>query len=321
MSARRVGAGVLLLAAMWLQACSGGTARPTPEEAHGTPAPVASVGAVAQTATAAVAVEVKTPPVAIPVSAQVPNDIHEMALLASAIVPDLPAASAGTTAPAGQAASRAVRVTGARARTVDRASTTERRVALTFDAGADRGYTEQILDTLRVAGVKASFGITGQWAEANPDLVRRMVADGHHLINHTYSHDSFTGFSTGRGPKPAAARARELAQTEQAVQRIAGASTKPYFRPPYGDLDRSVAEDVYAEGYEVVAMWTVDSQGWNGLSRSAIEARCLRMAAPGAIYIFHVGSAAQDGPALPAVIDGLRERGFQMGTLDWLLRQ
>ena len=211
------------------------------------------------------------------------------------------------------------RVAGSRARVVDRVQTTEMRVALTFDAGADRGYAESILDTLRAAQVRASFGMTGQWAEANPDLLRRMAAEGHHFINHTQTHDSFTGFSTGRGPKTAEARVRELDLTEAAVQRIANATTKPYFRPPYGDMDGSVSEDVYGSGYDIVAMWTVDSLGWNGLSRSGIEERCLRLAGPGAIYIFHVGAAAQDGPALPAVIDGLRRQGYQMGPLDWLL--
>jgi len=317
MSARRAGLGALLLAAAALLACNGGgAAAPAPAEARATPPAAASLGTIVQAA-ATPAADTK----AVTAGARIPDDVHEMALLAGAVV-DLPATSAAAPpASAGSMASRAVRVAGARAQTVDRAPTAEKRVALTFDAGADRGYTEQILDTLRAARVKASFGVTGQWAEANPDLLRRIVADGHHLINHTYSHDSFTGLSTGRGPKTAEARAKELAQTEQAVQRIASVSTKPYFRPPYGDMDASVAEDVYAQGYDVVAMWTVDSQGWNGLSRSGIEARCLRMATPGAIYIFHVGSAAQDGPALPAVIEGLRERGYQMGTLDWLLKQ
>ncbi|HEY2593413.1 MAG TPA: polysaccharide deacetylase family protein, partial [Chloroflexota bacterium] len=72
-------------------------------------------------------------------------------------------------------------------------------VALTFDAGADRGYAEAILDTLKTEGVPASFGMTGQWAQANPDLVQRMVAEGHRLINHTWEHRSWTGLSDQRG--------------------------------------------------------------------------------------------------------------------------
>ncbi|MBM4411322.1 MAG: polysaccharide deacetylase family protein [Chloroflexi bacterium] len=302
MSARRIMLMRALAIGVLATACQGGSDVPDSRVPRATPPPTAYIG------TLAVASAPSVTPDAV-------DAAYEMTRTASMDLAELPRVSAAAAA----ATPRAVRVAGARARMVDRGPATEPRVALTFDAGADRGYAEQILDTLRDAGVRASFGMTGQWAEANPELVRRMVAEGHHFINHTYSHDSFTGFSTGRGPKSSEARARELAMTEQAIQRIAGVSTKPYFRPPYGDIDASVIEDVQAQGYDIVAMWTVDSQGWNGLSRAGIEARCLRAAAPGAVYIFHVGSAAQDGPALPAVIDGLRKQGYQMGTLDWLL--
>lgn len=287
------------------------------------PAQTAYIGVIATPALATASLPPSAPPAVVTnaslVAAAYPEALEQARAASAAVeavtlVPSAPPARAA--ASAAQAATRAV---SARARVIDRVPTTDRRVALTFDAGADRGYAEQILNTLRAANVRASFGMTGQWAEANPDLLRRMVAEGHHLINHTQSHDSFTGLSTGRGPKPAAARARELQLTEEAVQRIGGVTTKPYFRPPYGDMDATVSEDVYAQGYDVVAMWTVDSLGWNGLSRTGIEERCLRLAAPGAVYIFHVGSAAQDGPALPTVIEGLRRQGYQMGTLDWLL--
>lgn len=309
MSAPRIVIVAALVAGALSAACASSTPPPASEPARATPPPTAYIG------TLAAAPASSTPP-------EVVDDLYEMVRIASIAVVEAPPVlpSVPPSGPTAVATPRAPRAGGTRARVVDRAATADKRVALTFDAGADRGYAEQILNTLRDAGVHASFGMTGQWAEANPDLLRRMVADGHHLINHTQTHDSFTGHSTGRGPKSAEARARELAMTEQAVQRIAGVSTKPYFRPPYGDLDATVSEDVYAQGYDVVAMWTVDSQGWNGLPRAGIEARCLRAAAPGAVYIFHVGSAAQDGPALPGVIEGLRTQGYQMGTLDWLLR-
>src|SRR4051794_40648455 len=69
-------------------------------------------------------------------------------------------------------------------------------IALTFDAGADRGYAPQILRTLEKNHVQASFGMTGRWAKLNPDLVRRMAHDGDMFINHTYDHRSFTGLTT-----------------------------------------------------------------------------------------------------------------------------
>ncbi len=308
---RRVAALTLVLAGALAGGCGSYVppeASPTPRE---TPPPTAYIGAIT-TPTAAAAGTPGSVPVAVDSTPQA-VEAREQARAASPSMPDPPIVAQSAPSPI------VPRVAGSRARVVDRVPTTEMRVALTFDAGADRGYAESILDTLLTAHVRASFGMTGQWAEANPDLLRRMAAEGHHFINHTQTHDSFTGFSTGRGPKSAEARVHELDLTEAAVQRIANATTKPYFRPPYGDMDGSVSADVYGSGYDIVAMWTVDSLGWNGLSRSGIEERCLRLASPGAIYIFHVGAAAQDGPALPAVIDGLRRQGYQMGPLDWLL--
>jgi len=183
-------------------------------------------------------------------------------------------------------------------------------VALTFDAGADAGYTSQILDTLSANGIVAGFGMTGRWAEQYPQLLGRIVDEGHELINHSYDHQSFTGYSTDSEPLSQAGRWAQLDRTEAIVQQLTGATTLPYFRPPYGDYDASVNADVGARGYRYNVMWTVDSLGWNGLSADEIVARCLSLAEPGAVYIFHVGSQSQDGPALQRVIDGLRAAGY-----------
>ncbi len=102
-------------------------------------------------------------------------------------------------------------------KTVYKLGTTSKVVALTFDAGADAGYAGQILDTLKAQGVKATFGITGKWAEANPALFRRMVNEGHGLINHTYSHRSFTGYSTGSRALTYQERSDELYKTQSVV--------------------------------------------------------------------------------------------------------
>jgi peptidoglycan/xylan/chitin deacetylase (PgdA/CDA1 family) len=196
---------------------------------------------------------------------------------------------------------------------------TRRSVALTFDAGADRGYAEKILDILLYAGVPASFGMTGVWAEQNPDLVQRMVLEGHRLINHTYDHSSFTGLSTSRRPLTADQRRAQLERAERIIVELTGQSTKPLFRSPYGDTDAGVLRDIAGAGYAYNVLWTVDSRGWMGYSAGAIIERCLRLAEPGAIYVMHVGAAAQDGPALPAIIVGLRDAGYTFETVDRLL--
>jgi peptidoglycan/xylan/chitin deacetylase (PgdA/CDA1 family) len=191
-------------------------------------------------------------------------------------------------------------------------------VALTFDAGADRGYAEDILDRLAEEHVVASFGITGNWARANPDLVRRMAADGHLVFNHTLDHRSFTGLSDSLGGLSAAARRTELDQADAIIAPLIGHSTRPFYRLPYGDDDARVAGDVAPDGYTRKIGWTIDSLGWRGVAVQDILARCLKLAAPDAVYVFHVGRASQDGPALAGLIAGLRERGFGFARADQL---
>jgi peptidoglycan/xylan/chitin deacetylase (PgdA/CDA1 family) len=196
------------------------------------------------------------------------------------------------------------------------ASGTTGGVALTFDAGADRGYTQDILDLLQTEHVVASFGITGQWAKANSDLVRRMAADGHMVFNHTLDHRSFTGVSDARGGLSATRRRAELEDADAIIAPLLGHSTQPWYRLPYGDDDAQVAADVRPAGFTRKVGWTVDSLGWRGSQATAIVARCLSLAAPGAVYVFHVGRASQDAIALPQVIQGLRDRGFSFHRID-----
>jgi peptidoglycan/xylan/chitin deacetylase (PgdA/CDA1 family) len=199
-----------------------------------------------------------------------------------------------------------------RAATITQLDTSRKVVALTFDAGSDAGYASRILDTLKANAVKASFGMTGKWAEAHPALLRRIVREGHTVMNHTYSHRSFTGTA----PLSYKQRSAELRKTESAVQRIAGVSTKPYFRPPYGAYDASVLEDVYTLGYKYNVMWSTDSLGWKGYTKKQILRRVLDGRKPGAIYLFHVGSQSKDGPALQSIISELRKRGYGFVTIN-----
>lgn len=193
---------------------------------------------------------------------------------------------------------------------VARGSGARRVVALTFDAGSDTGHTAAILDRLAAEGIKASFGVTGRWVDANPGLTARIAREGHQLVNHTYDHKSFTGYSTGTAPLTRAQRFDQISRAETAIRSAAGVGTSGWFRPPYGDIDASVLADVGAAGYRYVAMWTVDSLGWKGITAAEITDRCLDRAVPGAIYLFHVGEASADVDALPAIIAGLRADGY-----------
>ncbi len=198
-------------------------------------------------------------------------------------------------------------------------------VSYTFDAGADLGYTSQILDFSKSKNIKLSFGLTGKWVDANPTYVQRMANEGHHIFNHTWSHDSFTGFSTRTSAMSPARRTDELVRTDNRIKSLTGQSTKPYFRPPYGDYDNGVLRDIGANGYSKNVMWSVDSIGWKGLTATQI---CNRVVGAmdadaykgnGYIILFHVGAQSQDANALPCITTALKARGFSFGTVPQVL--
>jgi len=195
-----------------------------------------------------------------------------------------------------------------------RGNTSRKMVALTFDAGADAGYTASILTTLKNNGIKASFGLTGDWVNNNQSLTKRVVADGHELINHTLKHNSYTGLSTGETLSPAQ-RLSHLEATEKIFKEVTGRTTKPLWRPPYGDYDAGVLRDVGADGFSKTIMWDIDSFGWNGYSTDQIYWRVVNNVQNGSIILFHVGSQSQDANALQRIINTLRTRGFSFGTV------
>ncbi len=195
---------------------------------------------------------------------------------------------------------------------VSRFNTTSPVIALTFDAGSDRGYAAQILDTLKSNGIHATFGMTGQWAQQNPDLVKRMVNEGNVLMNHSWDHPDFTTISSTE-------IASQLQRTDSLIKSLTGTSTIPYFRPPYGAYNQAVLDAVAANGYRYSIMWTVDTLGWKGASVAEIRQRVINAAAPGAIVLMHVGEASQDAAALQGVINDLRSRGYRFATVNDML--
>ncbi len=205
------------------------------------------------------------------------------------------------------------------AQRITRGDPTRHRVAFTFDAGSDPGRTRDILDLLAQRGITASFGLCGRWAAANPGLTRAIAAAGHHLVNHTDEHRSFTGASTGAAPLSPEERRQALQRADDTIRSLTGRTTRPWFRPPYGDTGASVDADVAAAGYRFDVLWTVDSLGWKGLPPDDVVTRCLERAENGTIYLFHVGSASTDADALLAIIDGLRARGFEIGSVPFVL--
>lgn len=201
---------------------------------------------------------------------------------------------------------------------VQRGGTERPWIALTLDAGAGAAPTPRILEALRERGITITFFLTGRWMRANPDLVRQMVADGHELANHTVNHPDLTTLDDD-------AIRRELSETEAILQEIApGATTRPFFRPPYGAYNERVLRVALAEGYLPI-YWTLDSLDSVGEPKTPefLVERVTRKLNPddlrGAIILAHCGSDAT-ADALPAILDRFAGMGFEVRKLSDVLR-
>jgi peptidoglycan-N-acetylglucosamine deacetylase len=192
-------------------------------------------------------------------------------------------------------------------------------VALTFDAGSDCGNTTAILDTLAANHITGTFGLTGQWVEQCAAQAQRIGRDGHAVMNHSYSHPSFTGISTDAPPVPDADIADQLARAEAAIVSATGRNPQPFFRPPYGDRDARVDAAVGRAGYRYAVLWTVDSKGWKGVPPEQVVSNVLAEVGNGAIVLMHVGTGSTDADALQRVIDGIRGRGLGFAALAQVL--
>ncbi len=149
--------------------------------------------------------------------------------------------------------------------------------------------------------------------EQNPALARRIVAEGHELGNHTFTHRDLRHLSD-------AAVAGELTRTDTLVRQITGRGTGPYFRPPFGARDRRVRRAAAQRGYRCI-YWTTDSLDSvrRGITAGQIQRRVLARARPGSIILMHCGSAAT-ATALPRLLTTLHRRGYNVVTVGELLR-
>ncbi len=195
------------------------------------------------------------------------------------------------------------------------------RVAITLDAGASSAPAAAILDALQARDVHITFFLTGTWAEDNPELVRRIAADGHEIGNHTYSHPQLPDMEE-------AAILEEIHRTEQIIRDLVGQTTRPYLRPPYGSRNQRVLDILAREGY-ISVYWTVDSLDSVGDPKSArflferVTSPTTGQGVPipleGAIFLMHVGNETT-AQALPDILDWFQENGYQVVRLSELLR-
>ena len=195
----------------------------------------------------------------------------------------------------------------------------EHQVALTFDDGPDPKWTPQVLDILKARGVKAAFFLVGVNAEKYPDLVRRIVAEGHEIGNHTYYHPNLA-ICWPEHIK------LELNATQLLLETITGRSTT-LFRPPYAaDTSPSSLADlaplrIANEMNYLVVLENIDPQDWARPGADVILQRVKQQRRDGSIILLHDagGDRSQTIAALPQIIDWLQTRGDTIVSLSTLV--
>jgi peptidoglycan/xylan/chitin deacetylase (PgdA/CDA1 family) len=190
-------------------------------------------------------------------------------------------------------------------------------VALTFDDGPDPKVTPQVLDELRRAGVRATFFIVGKNLEAQPELGRRIVAEGHVLANHSWEHSYLQSFYM---PKR---HTQELLRCEQAIEAITGQPSSGLYRPPVGLKSGELAHAIWDTGLTLVA-WSVHSHDTVDPQAQRIARRVLARIKGGDIVLLHDGDRTPGrrsacAEAVRLILAGLRERGLECVTLPELL--
>lgn len=177
-------------------------------------------------------------------------------------------------------------------------------IALTFDDGPGK-YAGTLLDTLKKYDAKATFFLEGQYVKSRPQYVKRMVAEGHELGNHSYSHPDFTK------SEPGTIRS-EIQKTQDAVKKAAGVEPK-LLRPPYGMADLQVS-DIAAEFGMPMILWTAGSQDWSSKNVDAIQKQTLAVAKPNSIILMH-DWVKQTVDGMPALIKTLQNKGYHLVTV------
>ena len=191
--------------------------------------------------------------------------------------------------------------------------TSQKVIYLTFDAGFEAGYTPAILDALKEHQVSATFFVVGNYLETSPDLVKRMVAEGHTVANHTYHHPDMSKISTPE------AFSTELQSLEAMYQQITGQTMKHYYRPPQGKYSEANLKMADALGYHTF-FWSLAYVDWyqdKQPSHDEAFKKLLGRIHPGAIVLLH-STSKTNAEILDELLTRWEEMGYQFRPLDEL---
>lgn len=185
-------------------------------------------------------------------------------------------------------------------------------VAMTFDDGPSATTTPRLLDILAKRHIKATFFMVGENASQYPEIVKRIIAEGHEIGNHSWSHPNLALLSDDKVRS-------ELQRTDDAIFQASGIHPK-LMRPPYGSLSavRGQARWINKEfGYKII-LWEVDPLDWKYRNAAHVESEILKQTRSGAIILSHdIHATTVD--AMPATLDQLLAKGYKFVTVSELI--
>ena len=192
-------------------------------------------------------------------------------------------------------------------------NTNEKVLYLTFDAGYENGCTAKILDTLKEKQVPAAFFLVGNYIRQSPDLVRRMVAEGHTVGNHTMHHYDMSRLSDK------AAFSKELTDLEALYKETVGQELPKFYRPPQGIYSEENLKMAQELGYKTL-FWSLAYVDWNNDAQPTKEtafSKLLPRTHNGAVVLLH-STSKTNAEILGELIDKWKAMGYRFGTLEEL---
>lgn len=188
-------------------------------------------------------------------------------------------------------------------------NSTNKEIYLTFDEGYENGYSAKILDTLKEKNIKAAFFVTRPYILSSPELVKRMVEEGHIVGNHSAKHYSSPTLSDADFMK-------EITDTEEAFKELTGVNMSKFFRPPMGEYSERTLALAHNMGYKSV-FWSFAHRDWLTDNQPSVQEtynRVINNSHNGEIMLLHAVSSSNTA-ALGSIIDELKNRGFEFKTL------
>lgn len=187
---------------------------------------------------------------------------------------------------------------------------TKKKIYLTFDAGYENGNTEAILDALKKHNVKAAFFLVGNYLEKCPDLVKRMVEEGHIVANHTYHHRDMAKITTKEE------LTKELCDLEELYKSITGKELAKFYRPPQGKFCEEHLKWAKEEGYKTI-FWSLAYVDWDEKKQPSKEEAIQKLTErihPGAIVLLH-STSSTNGAIMDDILTKWEEMGYTFGEL------